>query len=99
MELLFAALGGALLGFILHYALPGMETRGVFWSAGWGTCSAIVLWEVLLWAGLTSGGGWIWVITLVFAGLTAAGVNRLTTVRRRESDSELLENLFRSKTA
>ncbi len=99
MELLFAALGGALLGFIFHYALPGQETRGVVWVAGWSTCAAIVVWEALIWAGMTSGGGWIWVIDLVVAGLTAVGIARVTTVRRREHDRELLEQLFRGQPA
>jgi hypothetical protein len=99
MELLFAALGGALLGFIFHFALPGLETRGALWSAAWGTCAAIVVYEALTWAGMTSGGGWIWVITLVVAALTAIGINRITAVRRAACDKELLERLFKGQTA
>jgi hypothetical protein len=99
VELLFAALGGALLGFIFHFALPGQETRGALWSAGWGTCSAIVVWEALIWAGLKSGGGWIWVIALLVAALTAFAATRLTTQRRRVEDKELLESLFRGQAA
>ncbi|RKR74883.1 hypothetical protein [Frondihabitans australicus] len=99
MELLFAALGGALLGFIFHYALPGQETRGVLWSAAFGTCAAIVVWEALVWAGMGPGDGWIWVIDLVVAALAAAGITRLSTVRRRAADRELLERLFKGEAA
>lgn len=99
MELLFAALGGALLGFIFHYAFPAQETRGALWSAGWATCAAIVVWEVLIWLGLTPGDGWIWVIDLVVAGLTGVAATRISTVRRRASDRDLLEKLFRGEAA
>ncbi|MCU1528966.1 MAG: hypothetical protein JWP75_2729 [Frondihabitans sp.] len=99
MELMFAALGGALLGFIFHFALPGQQTRGALWSAGWGTCAAIIVYEALTWAGLTSGGGWIWVITLVVAALTAIGINRITAVRRGAYDRALLDRLFKGQTA
>ncbi|AMM20302.1 hypothetical protein AX769_09175 [Frondihabitans sp. PAMC 28766] len=94
MELLFAALGGTLLGFIFHFALPGQETRGVLWAAGFATCAAIVMWEVLIWVGMTPADGWIWVIDLVVAALTAIGITRITTVRRREADRVLLESLM-----
>jgi hypothetical protein len=99
MELMFAGLGGALLGFIFHFALPKQETRGALWSAGWATCAAIVVYEALTWAGLTSGGVWIWVITLVVAALTAIGINRITAVRRSEHDREMLERLFKGQAA
>ncbi len=99
MELLFAALGGALLGLIAHFALPGLPTRGALWVAGWSTCAAIVVWEVLLWAGLTPGGGWIWVIDLVVAGLTAVAVARITSRRREAADRDLYERLLRGETA
>lgn len=99
MELLFAALGGALLGFVFHYALPGNETRGALWAAGWGTCSAVIVWEALIWAGWKSGDTWVWVVTLAVAGLTAIAATRITTVRRRESDRALLESLIRGQGA
>lgn len=95
MELLFAGLGGALLGFIFHYALPAHETRGWFWAAGWGACSAVIVWEALIWLNWKSGDGWIWAVTLVVAALTAAASVRITTVRRREADKEMLDKLFR----
>ena len=99
MELLFAGLGGALLGFIFHFSMPGQDTRGAFWAAAWGICSAVVVWEVFIWLGLKSGGGWIWVFALVASGLTVIASIRLTTGRRRAADAELLEALFRGQAA
>ncbi|BDZ49848.1 hypothetical protein GCM10025867_20890 [Frondihabitans sucicola] len=99
MELLFAALGGALLGFIFHFALPGADTRGLVWLAGWGTSAAIVAWEVLTWLEWKSGAGWIWVVSLLAAALTVVAVARIGTLRRRAADKELLEALFRGSAA
>lgn len=99
MELLFAALGGALLGLILHFALPGQDTRGLVWLAGWGAASAIVVWEVLTWLEWKSDAGWIWAVTLVVSGLTAAAVGRLGMLRRREADREKLDRLLRGASA
>lgn len=99
MELLFAALGGAILGFIAHYAMPGQPTRGLFWVAGWATCAAIVVWEVLTWLEWKSSAGWIWAVTLVIAALTAVAVARISTRRREEADRETLESLFRNQHA
>jgi uncharacterized membrane protein YjfL (UPF0719 family) len=95
MELLFAALGGALLGFVAHFALAGADTRGLVWLAGWSTCAAIVTWEVFTWIGWKSDQGWIWALSLVVAALTAAAVARVGTVRRREGDAALLDEFFR----
>lgn len=99
MELLFAALGGALLGFIFHFALPGADTRGLVWLAAWGASSAIIVWEVFTWLEWKSDQGWIWVVTLIISALTSAAVARIGTIRRRAADKELLEALFRGQAA
>ena len=99
MELLFAALGGALIGFIAHFALSGADTRGLVWLAGWSTCAAVVAWEVFTWIGWKSDGGWIWVVSLAVAALTAVAVARVGTLRRREADAELLDGLLRGQNA
>ena len=99
MELLFAGLGGALLGFIFHFALPGADTRGLVWLAAWGAASAVVVWEVLTWLEWKSDAGWIWAVTLVVAALTSIAVARIGTARRRAADKELLEALFRGSAA
>lgn len=97
MELLFAALGGALIGLIVHFALPGQATRGLFWVAGWSTSAAIVVWEVLTWLEWKSDAGWIWIVTLLVSALTAVGVARVFARRREAADRELLEELFQGR--
>jgi hypothetical protein len=99
VELLFAALGGALLGFIFHFAMPGADTRGFLWLAGWGTCAAVVAWEAFTWLGWKPDQAWIWIVTLVVAALTAGAVARLGAVRRQRADKQLLEELFRASAA
>lgn len=99
MELLFAALGGAILGLIAHFAFSGQETRGLLWIAGWSTCAAIVAWEVLTWLEWKSDAGWIWAVTLVVAALTAAAVARVSTRSRQAKDRELLDELFKTQHA
>jgi len=95
MELLFAVLGGAVLGFIFHYALPGADTRGAALSGTVGAAIAAVVWEALVWSGWRSSDGWMWVWTLVISGLSAAAVCLFSTRARRTADRELLESLFR----
>lgn len=99
MELLFAALGGAVLGLIFHFALPGGDTRGLVWLAGWGASAAIIVWEVLTWLEWKSDAGWIWAVTLLLSGLTSVAVARIGTLRRRQADKDLLDALFRSSAA
>ncbi|ROQ38432.1 hypothetical protein EDF46_2070 [Frondihabitans sp. PhB188] len=99
MELLFAALGGAILGLIVHFALPGQDSRGLFWTAGWATCAAIVVWEALTWLEWKSDRGWIWAVTLVVAALTGAAVARISARRRADRDRELFDELLRGQAA
>jgi uncharacterized membrane protein len=73
MELLFVVLGGALLGFVAHFALPAQDTRGV----------------------LRPDAGWIWVASLVLAGVVAILVCRVTATSRRRRDSALLARLLK----
>jgi uncharacterized membrane protein len=96
MELLFVVLGGALLGFVAHYALPAHDTRGVLLAPASAAAVAAVAWEVLLLAGLRPDGGWIWVASLVLAGVVAVLVCRVAATSRRRRDGELLARLLRS---
>jgi hypothetical protein len=68
MELLFAALGGLIIGLIVRYSLPGRERMGAIIIPGTAMAAAAVIWEILTWLHMPYNGGWIWVITL---GLTA----------------------------
>ena len=95
MELLFVVLGGALLGFVAHFALPAHDTRGVLLAPAAAASVAAVAWEALLLAGLRADGGWIWVVALVLAGVVAIVVCRVAATARRRRDGDLLARLMR----
>ena len=93
MELLFVILIAAGIGFIAHYALPGRETRGALLLGGVSAAVAAIVWEALLWLGFTFDGGWIWLISLVLAGVTAIVLALVLPRRRRVNDRALLTRL------
>jgi hypothetical protein len=97
MELLFVVLIAAGLGFILTYALRGRETYGVALPAAVAAAVASVIWVGLLWLGFTFDGGWIWVISLVPAGIAALVVVLLLPRRRAAADRALLTRLTGGK--
>ena len=96
MELLFIVLGGAILGFVLHYALPAADTRGVLLAPAVGTVVAAIVWEALTWAGWPADGGWIWVVALVVPGVAAIVACRAAATRRRARDTEQFARLLRT---
>ena len=96
MELLFVVLGGALLGFVAHFALPAADTRGVLLAPASAAVVAAVVWEVLLLAGLRPDGGWIWVVSLVLAAVVAAVACRVAATTRRRRDREQLARLMKA---
>lgn len=96
MELLFIVLGGAILGFVFHYALPAADTRGVLLAPAVGAVVAAVVWEALTWAGWPADGGWIWVVGLVLPGVAAIVACRVAAVRRRAHDTEQFARLLRA---
>jgi quaternary ammonium compound-resistance protein SugE len=97
MELLFVVLIAAGLGFLAHYAIPGRETRGSILLGAISASVAAAIWVSLLWLGFTFDGGWIWVISLVAAGVAALIVAIALPPRRRASDRELLARLSGGK--
>lgn len=93
MELLFVTLGGALLGLAARYAVPRRTMHGVVVVPAVGAAVAAVAWVVSTWLGLPWDGGWIWVISLVAAGLASAGVALFLGSRRERHDAELFTHL------
>ena len=93
MELLFVVLIAAGLGFIAHYTLPGRETRGGLLLGAVAAAVSAVVWVALLWLGFTFDGGWIWVISLVAAGIATLIVALVLPGRRRAADARLLHEL------
>lgn len=96
MELLFAILGGLILGLAGRYALPKRETHGVLLVPAIGASVAAVIWDALTWAGWKFDGGWIWVTTLVAAGAVSVLASVTLGRQRTTSDAELLSNLSRA---
>lgn len=95
MELLFVALGGAILGLIARYSLPRRHSHGAVLVPAIGTAVAAVVWVGLTWLGWAWDGGWIWVASLVAAGLASAGAALVIGPRRERADAELFERLAR----
>ena len=96
MELLFVALGGIVLGLAARYALPRRDTHGALLVPAFGATAASAVWAALTWVGWKFDGGWIWVVSLVVAGIVAALASAFLGRQRRASDAELLTKLSRA---
>jgi peptidoglycan/LPS O-acetylase OafA/YrhL len=96
MELLFVTLGGAILGLAARYGLPKRETHGALLVPAIGAIVASVVWAALTWVGWKFDGGWIWVVSLVAAGVVAALASVSLGRQRTARDSELLSRLSRA---
>ncbi|WP_431280203.1 hypothetical protein [Leifsonia poae] len=99
MELLFVALGEAILGLAARYFLPGRHTHGSVLVPAIGVMVSSVLWVALTWAGLKWNGGWIWWITLVGTAVVVTVVDLLLGRIRTNSDDRLLANLTKGAIA
>ncbi|PSL39899.1 hypothetical protein CLV49_3554 [Labedella gwakjiensis] len=86
MELLFIAIGGAIVGLAAHYALPWRGERGVLLVPAVGVIVASIVWLGLTVLGWPWDGGWIWAVTLVAA--TALSVMAALTIGRARAASD-----------
>ena len=96
MELLFATLGGAILGLGLRYVLPKHDTYGSLLLPAVGAVASAVIWEALTWLGWKYSGGWIWVVALVGSAVVAAVVGILVGRARANGDVEMLGRLSKA---
>jgi hypothetical protein len=96
MELLFVALGGAILGLAARYALPRRLTHGSVLVPAVGTCVAALVWVALTWLGWAWDGGWIWWVSLILAGIAAVVVDLLLGKRREAADLEMLHTITKT---
>ena len=99
MELLFIALGGAILGLGARYFLPNRHTHGAVLIPAIGVIAASVLWVALTWAGLKWNGGWIWWITLVGTAVVVTVVDLVVGRVRTSRDDRLLAQLTKGAVA
>lgn len=97
MELLFVVLIAAGIGFIAQYTLPGRDSRGSLLLGSIAAAVSAVVWEGLLWLGFTFDGGWIWLISLVAAGVVTIVVALTLPRRRAASDRDMLVKLSAGK--
>lgn len=88
MEILFVALGGAILGISARYVLPRRERYGVALLPCWGASVASVAWVILTWLGWAWNGGLIWWVSFIVAGASSAGLAVLLGTRRERHDEE-----------
>jgi hypothetical protein len=95
MELMFVVLGGAILGAVARYSLPRRHTYGSVLVPAIGAGVAAVVWVGLTWLGWPWDGGWIWVVSLVAAGIASAASALLIGPRREHGDAALFERLAR----
>ena len=93
MELLFAVLGGLIVGAVAHVVLPWRSTRGSLLGPAVGGIVAAVLWEALTWAGWKYDGTWIWVVALVGAGVLALVAEWVLGTRRTAADTAYYERV------
>lgn len=93
MELLFVTLGGAILGLAARYALPRRHAYGSVLVPAIGAGVAAVVWVALTWLGWAWDGGWIWVASLVLAGLASVASVLVIGPRRERADAALFERL------
>ena len=96
MELLFVALGGALLGLIARYALPRRHTHGSVLVPAVGTGVAALVWVALTWLGWAWDGGWIWWVSFAVAALAAVVVDILLGKRREAADLAMLHTITKT---
>ncbi|HXH32792.1 MAG TPA: hypothetical protein VNJ54_00095 [Plantibacter sp.] len=99
MELLFVALGGAIIGLAIRYILPGRDQHGAALVPAVATLVAAVVWVALTWAGMAWDGGWIWVATFGVAALATVVTDIVLVRTRTASDEAMLARLRHGVTA
>ena len=93
MELLFVVLIAASFALAVRYLVRGRDTYGSILLPAIGAAAASIVWVALLWLGFTFDGGWIWLISLAVAPLTAMVFAIRLPKQRREADSRMLAEL------
>ncbi|HEX7834365.1 MAG TPA: hypothetical protein VF479_02720 [Pseudolysinimonas sp.] len=93
MELAYVTVIGAAIGGLIRYVLPGRRSYGLLLLPALAAATTAATWVGLVWLGWKFDGGWIWVVSLLAAGV-ASIVAALLVVRYRETaDRRLLHHL------
>lgn len=96
MELAYVTVIGAALGALARYALPGRRTYGLFLLPAIAAAVTAAVWVGLVWLGWTFDGGWIWVVSLAAAAVSAIAAALLIVRYRANADQRLLSHLSAS---
>jgi ABC-type branched-subunit amino acid transport system permease subunit len=96
VELLFVALGGALVGLAARYFLPGRGVHGSVLVPAIGTAVASVVWVLLTWLRWKWDGGWIWWVSLGLAAIVSVAVDIVLSRTRTESDRRMLHTFMKT---
>jgi len=89
MQILLGILIGAVVGLVVHFALPGRNGRGMVVAPIVGAAVAAVVWAGLTWLGFGIDAPWIWLAAIVIpAVVTVPVVLALAAARRRTEAAE-----------
>lgn len=93
MEIVFVTVIGAGLGAIVRYLVPGRNSYGMALLPGVAAAATAAVWAILVWAGWTFDGGWIWVASLAGGLLASVLVAVLLPRARAAADTRALHAL------
>jgi hypothetical protein len=91
VELIFAILGGLIIGLIVRYSLPGRDLTGAIVVPAIATAASAALWEIATWLRLPSSNPWVWVGVFVIVAAASAFVDVWLARRRKHSDEVAFE--------
>ena len=96
MELLFVTVIGACIGAIVRYTTPKRGTYGAFLLPAASAAVTATAWVILLWAGLTFDGTWIWVASIGAGTITGVVIASVLPRQRTAFDDAKLARLARA---
>ena len=96
MELAYVTVIGAVIGAAARYVLPGRHTYGILLLPAAAAAVTATVWAGLVWAGWTFDGGWIWVVSLAAATITAIVIPIALSRYRETHDARMMQQLAAS---
>ncbi len=87
MDIVLAFLFGIGIGLVLHYALPGRDSRGVALLPAVGALAGGAVWLALTWAGLTTDNPLLWVLSILAAVVVTVPVGVVLSRVRATHDA------------
>ncbi|MEN9752007.1 MAG: hypothetical protein RLZZ600_1054 [Actinomycetota bacterium] len=88
MELIFAVLGGLIIGLIVRYSLPGRDLTGAILVPAVATAGAAILWEIATWLKLPSDNAWVWIVVFAIVAIKSVFIDLWLSRRRKQADEQ-----------